>query len=208
MSDAPGVTITFAARLKPEAIQGFLQSMPLMVRDTAEFPGFKAIRMLQHRDDPARVLFVERWASEQAHADYIAWRTGRGDMEAVSHMVVEVETQAWPHLVATTERASDSTADGPGVTVTLELRLKPEAAEAFLGAVTMQKAAGFPGFRSIRLVRHKDDPNRVLFVEHWDREADYQAYVDHRLERGEMEGLKRVSASAETNVWPHVIAEL
>lgn len=94
-----------------------------------------------------------------------------------------------------------------GVTITFELRLKPEFAEAFIKSANMQMAASFPGFRSIRLVQHKDDPARILFIERWDSEAAYQAYVDHRAQRGEMEGLKQIAISTETNVWPNLIVE-
>lgn len=97
--------------------------------------------------------------------------------------------------------------DAEGVTITFELRLKPEFADAFIKGADMKTAGSFPGFRSMRLVRHKDDPTRLLFVERWDSEAAYKAYVDYRVQRGEMEGLKQIALSAETNVWPTLIAE-
>jgi hypothetical protein len=47
------------------------------------------------------VLFVERWETEQAYGDYIAWRTERGDMDgfAASLNAPPVMT-VWPATVA------------------------------------------------------------------------------------------------------------
>ena len=92
-----------------------------------------------------------------------------------------------------------------GVTITLELELRPEAVEPFLKGVNLQGATAAPGFRSMRMVQHKDDPARLLFVEEWASEADYRAYSGGREERGELEGLKRITLRTELNVWPNLV---
>lgn len=99
MADTDGVTITFEMRLKPEAVTGFLQGAPMMLQGTADFPGFRSLRIVQHKDDPTRVLFVERWDSEEAYRKYIAWRVERGEMAGIAQAVTSMETNVWPNLV-------------------------------------------------------------------------------------------------------------
>src|SRR5439155_6634914 len=97
---AKGVTITFEMKLKPEAVEGFGQAAPVMLEGAAAFEGCQTIRIVQHKDDPTRILFVERWDSEEAYAKYIAWRTERGDMESLAQMVVSTDGNVWPTLLA------------------------------------------------------------------------------------------------------------
>jgi heme-degrading monooxygenase HmoA len=99
--------------------------------------------------------------------------------------------------------------DTDGVTITFELRLKPEAVDFFKGAAAgmLEGAKGFPGFRNIRIVQHKDDATRMLFVERWDSEQAYQDYIAWRVSRGEMDGLKEFAVGTETNVWPNLVTQ-
>lgn len=205
MTGEDGVTITFELRLKPEAVDFFKGAAGGMLEGARNFAGFRTIRIVQHQDDPTRMLFVEQWDSEHAYQSYIAWRVSRGEMDGLAAFAVGTETNVWPHLV--TEAGDQSGGGDPGVTITFELKLKPEFAQAFLGASNMDVASTFAGFRGIRLVQHKEDPTRVLFVERWDSAAAYQAYVDYRTGRGEMEGLKQILERAETDVWPNLVVE-
>ncbi|RYD86688.1 MAG: hypothetical protein EOP61_37025 [Sphingomonadales bacterium] len=95
-----------------------------------------------------------------------------------------------------------------GVTVTLELVIKPEAADAMFAAMAamVPDTAKRPGFRALRTVRHKDEPNRAIIIEQWDREEDYHAYMAWRTERGDMEAGKDIILSAMLNVWPTLVA--
>ncbi|CAN7380532.1 antibiotic biosynthesis monooxygenase [Phenylobacterium sp. LjRoot219] len=100
-------------------------------------------------------------------------------------------------------------ADTDGVTITFERRLKPEAVETFLN-MRDELVAGvsqMPGFRSIRIVQHKDEPNRFLFVEHWDSEDDHRNYIAWRMQRGELGGFQDATLSAELNVWPTLVVK-
>lgn len=99
MAADDGVTITFEFRLKPEAVGPFLQGASMMFQGTTDAPGFRSIRVVQNKDDPALILFVEHWDSEQAYRDYIAWRTERGEMDAFAQAVVSTELKIWPKLV-------------------------------------------------------------------------------------------------------------
>jgi heme-degrading monooxygenase HmoA len=94
------------------------------------------------------------------------------------------------------------------VMVTLDITLKPEAAEGFArtGNAGLAAARAFPGFREVRIIRHKDDPCRFLFVQRWESEAAYDAYIAWRAERGEYQGLQAVATSVETHIWPQTVA--
>ena len=97
-----------------------------------------------------------------------------------------------------------------GVTITFELRLKPQAVAGFLAAIPnmLQETKTFDGFRTIRVVKHKDDPTRVLMVELWDSEEAYRKYIDWRTARGDMDGLAQLTTSTDINVWPRVVVEI
>jgi len=99
MASGDGVTITFHMTLKPEAVEGFLQSAKAMLEGTTTFPGFRSIRIVQHKDDPTKIMFVERWDSEDDYRKYITWRTEQGAMAAMAQAVVSMETNVWPTLV-------------------------------------------------------------------------------------------------------------
>jgi heme-degrading monooxygenase HmoA len=206
MSDS-GVTVTFELRLKPEAVDFFKGAAAGMLAGARDFPGFRTIRIVQHKDDPSRMLFVERWESAQAYKDYIAWRTSRGEMDGLKSFATGTDTTLWPALVTEAGSQERRAGQDPGVTITFEVRLKPEFVDAFLQGTTMRQASEFPGFRGVRLVRRQDDPGRALFVERWDSEQAYRAYLDQRTERGEIEGMKKITDSAEITVWPHLVAE-
>lgn len=97
-----------------------------------------------------------------------------------------------------------------GVTVTFEMKLKPEVVDMFssLGPQICASPSEFPGFRGLRIVQHKDDPARILYIEKWDREEDYKAYIAERTRGGQMAALGEMVMSTEMNVWPNVIGEI
>lgn len=92
------------------------------------------------------------------------------------------------------------------VTVTLGLTLKPEAVDAFCASLpeAIKETATRPGFGSIRIVR---DGTRVLFIETWDSEADYDAYIAWRTETGMMDMMAQIlAAPPEKSIWPALVA--
>lgn len=96
-----GVTITMGMTLRPEAVEGFISSLTVMLQDTAKQPGFRSIRVVRHAEDPNRLLFVEAWDSAEAYQAYIAWRTKRGDMDAVAQILAAPpQLDIWPSIVA------------------------------------------------------------------------------------------------------------
>jgi quinol monooxygenase YgiN len=97
----PEVIISMDLHIKPEMLEGFCTSIPEMIKDTAKRPGFVGIHIVQHKDDTTRVLFVERWETEQAYHDYIAWRTERGDMDNFGQQLAAApKLEVWPTIVA------------------------------------------------------------------------------------------------------------
>ena len=95
-----------------------------------------------------------------------------------------------------------------GVTITLELTLKPEAIDAFCAGMrdAIKDTATRQGFRDIRIVRHAHEP-RVLFVETWDSEADYDAYIAWRQSTGAMDAMAQIiAAPPRKDVWPVRVA--
>lgn len=91
------------------------------------------------------------------------------------------------------------------VTVTLALTLKPEAADDFCAGLpaAIEATAAYPGFGSIRIVR---DGARVMFIETWDSEAHYDAYIAWRTEIGMMDAMAQIiAAPPEKNVWPALV---
>ena len=97
MSD---VTVTLDLDVKPEAIDAMCAGLPDMLKDTATRPGFVDIRVVR-QPNSTKVLFVERWESEQAYQDYIAWRTERGDMDGFAQALnTPPQITVWPVTVA------------------------------------------------------------------------------------------------------------
>ena len=97
-----------------------------------------------------------------------------------------------------------------GVKVTLAVKLKPEAADAFCAALPemIKDTAKRPGFRDICIVRHATDTGRVMFVETWDSEQAYHDYIAWRTERGEMDGMASiVTEPPQLDFWPIPVAQ-
>jgi len=96
-----------------------------------------------------------------------------------------------------------------GVTITLQLSLKPEAVAPFCGSLQemLVETKKFPGFRSIRVVKHKTEANQVIFIEEWDSEDAYNKYIAWRTETGAMETLgNALAAPPKMDVWPTLVA--
>ena len=99
MSD--GVVVTFTVTLKPEAVEPFCGGLSEMLKDTAQRPGFRDIRVVRHKDNPNQVMLIEHWENEKAYQDYIAWRTERGDMDSIGQILsAPPRVDVWPNIVA------------------------------------------------------------------------------------------------------------
>ena len=94
-----------------------------------------------------------------------------------------------------------------GVTITIDMVIKPEFAEQVTAGIPAMFAdtRRFEGFREIRVVRHRDQPNRLKVIERWDSEAHYQVYIDWRTRKGDMDAAAPTLLSITTDVWPVLI---
>lgn len=96
-----------------------------------------------------------------------------------------------------------------GVKVTFRLKIKPEAVDAFCGALPemVKDTAKRPGFRDLCVVRHSVEPGTVIFIETWDSEQSYHDYIAWRTERGEMDGMAAILAEPpQLDFWPVAVA--
>lgn len=91
------------------------------------------------------------------------------------------------------------------ICITVSLSFLPEQADLACDQLytMVEDTRDFPGFMDVEIVRHMDDPAKVLFVEHWKDLASYRSYVAWRTERGEMATLAgQLTAPPEINFWP------
>ncbi|RYF99229.1 MAG: antibiotic biosynthesis monooxygenase [Caulobacteraceae bacterium] len=94
MSD--GVTIIMTMDVKPEIVDGLAAGFPEMIKDTAQRPGFRNIKIVRNGN---KLNLIEEWDSEADYDAYIAWRTERGDMDAMGAMLNGVTKEVWPTLI-------------------------------------------------------------------------------------------------------------
>ncbi|HUA24861.1 MAG TPA: antibiotic biosynthesis monooxygenase family protein [Steroidobacteraceae bacterium] len=95
------------------------------------------------------------------------------------------------------------------VTITLVLNLKAEAVLPFCAALPemLKDTKKRPGFRSIRVMRHKSDPNQMIFIEEWNSEDDYMQYIAWRTETGAMDSMaSAITSPPKMEIWPTLVA--
>jgi quinol monooxygenase YgiN len=68
-------------QIQPDHVERYLGQFPGVLPDTRAFDGCEGITVHQNQDDPGNVVLLERWASKEHHAKYMAWRQERGDLE-------------------------------------------------------------------------------------------------------------------------------
>ena len=75
------LTVTLDIHLQADAVA----TAPVMMREiltqTRAFEGCLGVEVLVDQDDPAHVIFIERWESLEADAAYRVWRAGDGATE-------------------------------------------------------------------------------------------------------------------------------
>lgn len=95
-----------------------------------------------------------------------------------------------------------------GVMITVKIEVKSEVIDDYLAALpeSIAEVASRPGFRDLRCTRNKDNPNLFMWVENWDSEDDYNAYIAWRTERGDMDGYKDIAVGdIEFGYWPETV---
>jgi quinol monooxygenase YgiN len=95
-SVANGVTVTVNWIIKPESVDKFIATLETMFHQTRLREGFRNIRLLRSAADPNHFILIEEWDAAQNFQDYVAWRTGRGEMEGFLAMVAaEPQIGVW-----------------------------------------------------------------------------------------------------------------
>lgn len=91
-----------------------------------------------------------------------------------------------------------------GVIVTVKLSVKPDRLEELVNML----GAMFPvtrlrkGFRDIQLLKSGIESNVVLLLEEWDTAQDFQAYIEFRVEAGEMATISEMTdRPPEIGIW-------
>lgn len=96
-----------------------------------------------------------------------------------------------------------------GVTVTVEINLKPEKADDFCATMLpalQEQTRAFAGVRSARAVRQAAEPTRVLFIDVFETVEASDAYFKWRAETGDLDMLgELVSEPPRISVWPTAI---
>ncbi len=68
-------------RFKPEHVEAGADWLRRVLVATRAFDGCLGVEVFQDRDDPARFLAVEHWASLEHDRAYRAWREGEGRVQ-------------------------------------------------------------------------------------------------------------------------------
>ncbi|RBH60116.1 hypothetical protein C3F00_003390 [Pseudomonas sp. MWU13-2860] len=90
------------------------------------------------------------------------------------------------------------------VTVTLLMNIKPEFMEAFIEGLPelTRGTSSAAGALSVRVLRQHQDSQAICFVEQWENEAAFHAYIAWREARGDMAHLGQLlSAPPQINLW-------
>lgn len=91
------VTITYKFTIKSGILDKFKRMITEMSRETVHKTGFGNMAVVQNKDDPNQILMIQKWHSEQAFHDYVAWRTERGETQAFNDLLTAPpEVAFWP----------------------------------------------------------------------------------------------------------------
>ena len=74
-------------QVKPDCVEKTRDWFRSILPDTRAFAGCVSILMVQNQDDPTDLMIVEQWDSREAYEKYVAWRSERGDLNAMGEMV-------------------------------------------------------------------------------------------------------------------------
>ncbi len=82
------------------------------------------------------------------------------------------------------------------VTVMVEFQMKPEAAEQFRADLpqALEATRARDGNQSIEVLHNQDDPCNIVVFQRWDSRAQYESYLQWRLDTGMMEMMEPIVA--------------
>jgi quinol monooxygenase YgiN len=80
------VTVVVELQARPDTLEQLRSGIVGMVPDALAYDGCEGVTVYENADD-ATLILVEPWASRAHHERYLAWRTERGELDAVVGML-------------------------------------------------------------------------------------------------------------------------
>ena len=74
-------------QVKEECVDQMKSGFKDMFPDTRAYDGCIDIYATQDQDNPTTIIAVEQWETRQHYEKYLAWRTERGDLDALGEML-------------------------------------------------------------------------------------------------------------------------
>ena len=75
-------------KVKPESVEPARAWFRGLLPDTRAFDGCVTLHISQNQDDPTELMIVEQWDTRAAYEKYLAWRSERGDLNALGAMLI------------------------------------------------------------------------------------------------------------------------
>ncbi len=78
-----GIVATLRLPVQPDKVEQLKAFLKADLPDTRQFEGCQAVSVYQDEDVPASIVVWGTWDSRGHFEKYLAWRTARGDQEAL-----------------------------------------------------------------------------------------------------------------------------
>jgi len=96
-----GVTVTVSLDFKPELADSFFnETLPELQKQTIAFEGVREVRAVRQAADPAKILFIDIFETQQAADKYFSWRGDRGDLKWLATLLAAPpKIEIWPFAI-------------------------------------------------------------------------------------------------------------
>jgi quinol monooxygenase YgiN len=74
-------------RTKEDCVDKARSWFKSVLPDTREFDGCIGLYLVKNQDDPQNFVIIEQWDTRAQYEKYLAWRTERGDIDALVGMI-------------------------------------------------------------------------------------------------------------------------
>ena len=82
------IVVLLEFRVTVEALEDTMQFFKKILPDTRAFPGCEGLDVFSDADEPTKIIFYERWQTQQHYQKYSAWRTETGSMDEFAKKLV------------------------------------------------------------------------------------------------------------------------
>jgi quinol monooxygenase YgiN len=82
-----GIVATLRLPVQPDKVEQLKSFLKADLPDTRQFEGCQAVSVYQDEDVPASIVVWGTWDSRNHFEKYLAWRTARGDQQALGAML-------------------------------------------------------------------------------------------------------------------------